>query len=456
MNNLFNSILIVDDEKNTREGLKHYLEDKGYDVYLAESGSKGLEVTKVRHPDVALIDLRMPEMDGMTFLQKLKNIQPQTIAIVLTAYGTVETAVNAMKAGAFHYLMKPINLEELDLILKRALRERTLVQENQNLRADLMKERYETGRIIGKSKKIKDLLQIAKQVAQSQATVLIQGESGTGKELLAHAVHDMSLRKNKPFVTVHCAALTESLLTSELFGHERGSFTGATERKIGRFEMADGGTLFLDEIGEISESTQVKLLRFLQSGEFERVGSAKTLQVSVRLICATNKDLLLEVKAGKFREDLYYRINVILLKAPPLRERLDDIPLLAEHFLNYFSKENNKEIASITPQAMAILKKYEWPGNIRELRNVIERMVVLAKSNVLDVNDIPEDLHSGDPLLQGRSMESPQSSDLASLEKTAILNILKTLNGNKSNAAKKLGISRRTLYRKLEEYNIPV
>lgn len=456
MSNMFNSILIVDDEKNAREGLKRYFEQKDYDVSTVEDGHKALEIVKSENPDVALVDLKMPGMDGMTLLQKIKKIRPRTTVIVLTAYGTVETAVQAMKAGAFYYITKPVNLEELDLILKKALREQTLEQENQSLRVELMRERYESGDIIGKSSKIVDLLNVAEQVAQSSATVLIQGESGTGKELLAHAIHRYSQRKNRPFVTIHCAALTESLLTSELFGHERGAFTGATERKIGRFELADGGTLFLDEIGELPESTQIKLLRFLQGGEFERVGSTKTMRVDVRLICATNKDLAREVKAGKFREDLYYRINVILLKTPALRERPEDIPLLVEHFVGHFGRLNNKKIKSITPEAMASLQKYPWPGNIRELRNVIERAIVLSRDTTIGIETMPDDVRSSSDGNAGEDRVMSTQSDLSLIEKTVIEKTLKSCNGNKSVAAKKLGISRRTLYRKLEEYELPV
>ncbi len=456
MNNLFSTVLVVDDEKNAREGLAQYLEHKGYDVFLAEDGHRALELVKSEHPDIALIDLKMPQMDGMTLLHRIKSSHPSTIVIVLTAYGTVETAVQAMKAGAFHYLTKPVNLDELELILKKAFRERALEEENRNLRKDLMQERYETGKIIGKSAKIKELLQVAAQVARSTATVLIQGESGTGKELLAHAIHDESPRKNKPFVTVHCAALAESLLASELFGHERGAFTGASERKIGRFELADGGTLFLDEIGEIPESTQIKLLRFLQSGEFERVGSTKTLRVDVRLISATNKDLQTEVRGGQFREDLYYRINVILLKAPPLREHAEDIPVLANHFLKHFSRMNNKQIESISAQAMGRLQAYNWPGNIRELRNVIERLVVLSNDRTIELENIPEDLESRQASRVGIEAPNGNETDLSVIERDVIAKTLKNLGGNKSTAAKKLGISRRTLYRKLNEYKISV
>ncbi len=454
--NSFNSVLIADDEKNAREGLKRHLEELGYDVWIAEDGTEALEISKKETIDLALLDLRMPKMDGMTLLQRLKTLRPNMVVIILTAYGTVETAVQAMKAGAYYYLIKPLNLEELELVMKRAFREIMLEQENKNLRQDLLRERFETGIVIGKSQKMRDLLQIVDQVAQSSATVLIQGESGTGKELLAHAIHQKSPRKNNSFVAVHCAALTETLLTSELFGHERGAFTGASERKIGRFELADGGTLFLDEIGELPESTQVKLLRFLQSGEFERVGSSKTLKVNVRLICATNKDLQKEVRQGKFREDLYYRINVILLKAPPLRERKEDIPILIEHYLKHFCKLNGKQIDSISPQASAKLKAYDWPGNIRELRNVMERLVVLSRGHVIEAEQIPEDLQNTNGDFRSYENVIMTKSNLVDLEKAAIEKVLRDMNGNKSVAAKKLGISRRTLYRKLEEYKSSV
>ena len=456
MENLFNSILIVDDEKNTREGLKRFLEQKGYEIYIAEDAGQALLLAKEHRPDVVFLDLRMPGVDGMHLLHKLKAEYPKMIALMLTAYGTVETAVQAMKAGAYYYLTKPVNLDELELILKKAFREQSLEHENQDLRKELMSEKYEDGKIIGESHAIQKLLSVTKQIAASSTTVLIQGESGTGKELFAHMIHHHSQRKNKPFVTVHCTALTETLLASELFGHERGAFTGASERKIGRFERADGGTLFLDEIGEISEETQIKLLRILQEGEFERVGSSKTMKVDVRLICATNKNLKNEVAKGKFREDLYYRINVMLITIPPIRERRSDIPLLADYYLRYFSKKNQRQIKGIKPEALAKLKSYDWPGNIRELRNVMERTVVLAKDAVIDVQNIPEDIQNGgyQNIKPTVNTETEGDFKLTSLEKMAIEQILRNVRGNKSLAAKELGISRRTLYRKLDEYKI--
>jgi len=456
VNRSFNSILVTDDEKNTREGLREFLEMKDYDVSTASDGHEALRLIKTERPDVALIDLRMPHMDGMTLLQRIKDIRPQTIVIMLTAYGTVETAVQAMKAGAYYYVTKPVNLDELEIILKKSLSERELAQENKQLREDLYQEKFESRHIIGKSASIKDLLQTAKQVAKSNATVLIEGESGTGKELLAHAIHEQSPRSEKPFVTVYCGALTESLLSTELFGHEKGAFTGAIERKIGRFERSHGGTLFLDEIAETSESTQVKLLRFLQSGEFERVGSSKTIKADIRLICATNKNLQAEVSAGHFREDLYYRINVILLRTPPLRDRKGDVELLAQHYMTLLAKKNNKTILSISPEALKHLATYHWPGNIRELRNIIERMVVLAKNTQLTLDDVPKDLITAGARIPTEKKTNSHASNLADMEKDCIERALQQVKGNKSVAAKKLGISRRTLYRKLSEYGLNV
>ncbi|OGX06080.1 MAG: hypothetical protein A3G87_02525 [Omnitrophica bacterium RIFCSPLOWO2_12_FULL_50_11] len=449
------TILVVDDENNAREGLKRFLLGLNYDVLDAATGKVALLLVKKEKPDVVLTDLKMPEMDGMDILHAVKRSNPETIVIMLTAYGTVESAVQAMKAGAYYYLAKPINLDELELTLKKALRQRQLEDENVRLREELIRERYESGEIIGTSPSIKKLISLAKQVASSDSTVLIQGESGTGKELFAHLVHSESRRANQPFVTVHMAALTETLLASELFGHERGAFTGATERTIGRFERAHGGTLFLDEISEIPQTMQSKLLRVLQTGEFERVGGTKTLQADVRLVCATNKKLKEQVAAGKFRDDLFYRLNVILLEIPPLRERRDDIPLLVAQFLKRFKEKTGNSVKGLTPRALELLETYDWPGNVRELKNIVERMVVLSRSDVIDVDEIPQDIwktrRADSPL---RVSQEANSGTLQSMEEEIIRRTLSEMNRNKSLAAKKLGISRRTLYRKLAEYKI--
>lgn len=467
---IFATVLIVDDEKNTREGLRQFLESLDYDVLTAENGAEGWKIYQEEKPDIVLADKRMPELDGIGFLEKIKADDPQAVVILLTAYGSVEDAVQAMKKGAFYYLTKPVNLEELEFLVKKALKNRELEEENLELRQALFTQKFEKGDITGESPAIKNLLKTVDQVAKSSSTVLIEGESGTGKELIAHRIHEKSSRAREPFVAVHCAALTETLLASELFGHERGAFTGAGERKIGRFERAHHGTLFLDEVGEVSPEMQVKLLRVLQEGELERVGGTKTIKVDVRLVSATNKNLAEEVRKGRFREDLYYRLNVIYLKVPPLRERPEDIPALANAFLKHLSKMNGKKIESITPEAMAALRAYGWPGNVRELKNIIERMVVLSAQEALTLDQVPEDIRrvpqssaglagggNAHPITppagrpeNGRA--SPSAGKLVDMEKEMILKTLEELRGNKSLAAKKLGISRRTLYRKLEEY----
>ncbi|MBI4358572.1 MAG: sigma-54-dependent Fis family transcriptional regulator [Candidatus Omnitrophica bacterium] len=449
------TVLVVDDEKNAREGLKHFLNGIGYEVLLAASGKEALAVIKKEEPEIVLCDLKMPEMDGLEVLHEMRRMRSEAVMIILTAYGTVENAVQAMKAGAYYYLTKPINFEELELILKKVGRQQALENENISLREELIRERHEAGKIIGESPPIKKLISLCQQVAQSDSSVLIQGESGTGKELFAHLIHSESPRASEPFVTVHIAALTETLLASELFGHERGAFTGAAERKIGRFERANGGSLFLDEISDIPETMQTKLLRVLQSGEFERVGSAKTIRTDVRLICATNKNLKEEARAGRFREDLYYRINVILLDIPPLRERAGDIPSLVQHYLKYFAERNRKRIEKITPEALSLLSGYQWPGNIRELKNIVERMVVLAHGSVITIDQVPEDIRAGEGLSQTELTKGGKfPGTLEEMEENMIRKALSEVNHNKSLAAKKLGISRRTLYRKISEYKI--
>lgn len=459
MSAIWPHLLLADDEKSTREGLAKFLEGLDYDTTTASSGEEALEKIKKEKPDILLTDIRMPGMGGMSLLEKVVTDYPDISVIALTAYGTIEDAVKAMKLGAFHYLSKPVNLDGLQFLIKKALTQQSLREENLELRQELFRERFEEGNILAHSLPMKQVLETVDRVAPTHSTVLLQGESGTGKELLAHRIHNKSLRRNGMFVAVHCAALTETLLESELFGHEKGAFTGAHERKIGRFERANGGTLFLDEISEIPPEMQVKLLRVLQEGEFERVGGTKTLRADVRLVTATNKLLLEEVRRGRFREDLFYRINVILIKVPSLRERPDDIRPLIEHFIKTLSRSNHKRIESIDEEIFKCLESYSWPGNVRELRNVIERIVVLSQSPRLTVNQLPEDLRTApagsanEALTKGNSWNL-QSSDLQGMEKELIRVKLIEAGGNKSEAARKLGISRRTLYRKIDEYGL--
>ena len=444
------TILIVDDEKNTREGLARALQ-RQYDVRLAENGVRALDLLSEEPVDVMLSDIRMPGMDGMTLLQRALARTPQPVCILLTAYGTIETAVEAMKHGAYDFLTKPVNLDRLDLLLKRALREREVETENRGLREQL-DSKYGLENIVGQSPQMQELFDMIRQVSASRATVLIQGESGTGKELVAHAIHRLSPRVHGPFVPVHCAALSRNLLESELFGHEKGAFTGASELRRGRFELADGGTLFLDEIAEIDPSIQVKTLRVLEERKFERVGGQETLEVDVRLVAATNKNLKEMMEQGRFREDLFYRLYVVVIRLPALRERVGDIPLLAQHFLKSLAKENGKAVDGITPEAMEALAAYPWPGNVRELRNVLERMVVLSRGDKLTLRDIPAAIR--DAVRQDLAPKAAGELTLDEAEKQLIIRALKTHEGNRTLAAKHLGISRRTLHRKLNEYGL--
>jgi len=450
--------LVIDDEKSQREALKLFLERIGYEVHLAENAAVGALKAEELCPDIILSDIRLPDKDGLSLLDELKALCPDADIFMMTAYGSEETAVRAIKKGAHDYLPKPINLDELQSKLDQLTHKKRLQDENETLRRALESKKGPE-EIVAHSQSMKELLEMLQRVSPTNATVLLQGESGTGKEVLAHLIHDWSARSNKPFVPVHCAALTETLLLSELFGHEKGSFTGATERKIGRFESAHEGTLFLDEISEIREDLQVKLLRVLQNGEFERVGSNKTIKADVRVICATNRNLSTEVKAGRFREDLYYRINVIEVKVPALRDRPDDIPDLAKHFVKHFSKANNKGLLSLSQEALTQLCNYSWPGNVRELKNIIERMVVLSNTAVMGLDSVPRDLLINEGGMTGLSFSHRSSAaenryQIRDMEKELILEKLKITKGNKSKTAKELGISRRTLYRKLEEYGL--
>ena len=441
------TILIVDDEKNTREGLARALRGE-YFVAEAENGLRALEWLETRHADVVLSDLRMPGMDGLALLSRLLSRDPQPVLILLTAYGNVETAVEAMKRGAYDFLPKPVNLDRLELLLKRALAERRLGAENRRLKAQL-DSKYGFENIIGASAPMQDVFDTIRQVAPTRATVLIQGESGTGKELVARALHQCSPRAQGPFVPVHCAALAPTLLESELFGHEKGAFTGAVERRRGRFEMADGGTLFLDEIGEIDPALQVKILRVLEERKFERVGGTETVSVDVRLVAATNRDLKKRVEEGKFREDLFYRLYVVTLTLPPLREREGDVVLLARHYLKTLAEENGRPALGITSEAMDALAAYPWPGNVRELRNAIERMVVLGTGDKLTVRDLPVSLRT-----PAKSPAPRPGSALRDAERQLIEEALRRHKGSRTKAALDLGISRRTLHRKINEFGL--
>ncbi len=448
------TVLIVEDDKNTREGLSRAL-NSDYNVMLAESGERAMGILKDNQIDVMLTDLRMPGMDGLILLQRVLAINSQIVCILLTAYGNVETAVEAMKRGAYDYLTKPVNLDHLDMLLKRAVKSRDMESENIKLREQL-DNKYGISNIVGNSAAMQPVFDVIHQVAPTQATVLIQGESGTGKELVAHALHGLSSRVKGPYVPVHCAALSDTLLESELFGHEKGSFTGAAAMRKGRFEMADGGTLFLDEISEIDLSAQVKLLRVLEERCFERVGGTETIDVDIRLVTATNKNLRQMVDEEKFREDLFFRLDVVTINLPPLRERGGDIALLCDRFITELSAINNKNIEGITPDAMNVLSTYKWPGNVRELRNTIEKMVVLARGDKLTARDLPlnikEEVRAAGGIALPLCEINSASNSLADSEKKMIFAALDKCKQNRTKAAEELGISRRTLHRKLKQY----
>jgi two-component system response regulator AtoC len=444
------TILIVDDERNTREGLERALRDR-YEVLLAEDATKAIQTLESTPVDVLLTDLKMPGVDGMGLLRRALSLTHPPVCIVMTAYGSIDNAVQAMQAGAYHYITKPVNLDELELVLQRALSSRRIEVENVNLREQLDKK-FGMENIVGQSLAMGQVFEIVQQVAPTRATVMIAGETGTGKELIAHAIHNLSPRKNGPFVAVHAAALSPTLLESELFGHEKGAFTGAVERRIGRFELADGGTLLLDEVSEIDPAMQVKLLRVLEERAFERVGGAKTLNVDVRLIAATNKDLKKLVSEGKFRDDLFYRLSVVTIALPPLRERRDDIPLLVNAFLQQSARENNKGVREITQEAVNVLMAYDWPGNVRELRNTIEQMVVLARAERLTLRDVPAAIRGGADLTKISVVRTGMTVEEA--ERQLIIQALKEMRGNRTRAAEKIGMSRRTLHRKLKKYGL--
>lgn len=439
------TILIIDDEENIRNGLEANFQLEDYNVKSASNGKDGLELIKKGDIDLVITDLRMDGVSGEEVVRHVATETPGIPVIVLTGHGSIDAAVQAMKLGAYDFLTKPLNLDQLNLIVKRALENREL-----SLKHSILKNELEQGasfdKMIGKSAEMQKLYQLVKKVAPSKASVLITGESGVGKELVADAIHNLSPRKDKNLIKVHCAALSETLLESELFGHEKGAYTGADSMKKGRFELAHGGTIFLDEIGEINLSTQVKLLRVLQEKKFERVGGEETIEVDVRIVAATNKNLEEEVKAGRFREDLYYRLNVVHLCVPSLRERKDDIPLLVDNFINRYAKDNGKSITGIENRARSALYKYDWPGNIRQLQNCIESAVVMCSGSEIKLEDLPPTIsgEAGDEMIS-----IPMGTPLEEAENIIIEQTLAANKGNKSKTAEILGIGRKTLHRKL-------
>jgi two-component system NtrC family response regulator/two-component system response regulator HydG len=450
-------IVVIDDEVNAAAALETLLKEDGYDVARAHEARTGLQLVERHDPDLVLTDLRMPGMDGIELLAKIKELRPETMVILMTAYGTVKTAVKAMKLGAEDYLGKPIDVEELEVVLQKALERKGLLAEARSLR-ERLEHKYKLDNLVGESPEMLSVFKTIRQVSASFASVLLLGESGTGKELFAQALHQTSPRHKKPFVKVACAALPETLLESELFGHEKGSFTGAIFTRAGRFEAADGGTLFLDEIGDITPTVQVKLLRFLEEREFERVGGNKTFKVDVRIVAATHRDLKKKLEDGSFREDLYYRLNVIEIHIPALRERPGDIPLLAHHFLRKYAEANSKDLRGIGDDVLALLLSHPWPGNVRELENAMERAVVLSDGTALYPAHFPTLRRaasdgSGHPPAQAPSLGVRiPGSPLADLEREAILRTLEAVGGSTSKAAAILDISARKIQYKLKEY----
>lgn len=450
------SVLIVDDEVGTRESLRMILKND-YETYLARDAEEAFRQSKEHDPDVILLDIILPDIDGLKVLEKIKGNEPDKIVIMITATKTVKTAVEAMKLGAYDYITKPFDVDELRLIINRALSNQALEKEVKYLRKEIDKS-FGFSNIIGKGRSMEGIFQLVRQIADSKSTVLIMGESGTGKELISRAIHYNGNRRNFPFVTINCAAIPETLIESELFGHEKGAFTNAYERKLGRFEIAHRGTLFLDEIGELSLSTQAKILRFLEEKEFNRVGGSKTIKVDVRLITATNRDLNQLLRKGEFREDLYYRINVVPILIPPLRERKEDIPLLVDYFVAKFNEENNKHVKTVSPEAMQLIMDYDWPGNVRELENLMERVIALTFNEEILANELPFSFSNvskvnglKDSILSGRVSFSRAEEEF---EKGVILDALKKANYVQSHAAEMLGISRRILKYKMDKLGI--
>jgi DNA-binding NtrC family response regulator len=446
-------ILIVDDDPGIRESFRLILEER-YELVEAGDGRQAIEIVRTSEVDLVLLDIRLPEMDGIEVLERIKALDEQVEVILVTAVKTVRTAVAAMKLGAFDYVTKPFEEDDLLSVVRRALERRSLEREVVFLRSELAR-RHDFGEIVGHHPEMQKLFRLIAQVARNATTVLITGESGTGKELVARAIHRQSPRRDKPFVPVNPAALSETLLESELFGHEKGSFTGAFQRKLGKLEMAQGGTLFLDEIGTLKAELQGKLLRVLQEREIERVGGTRTIRIDVRIIAATNADLKHAVATHAFREDLYYRLNVMPISVPPLRDRRDDIPLLVEHFIRRYNAEMNKHVDGLSPEAMTVLREYPWPGNVRELQNIIERLVGLAETPVIGVNDLPLDVLLPDSAVRLRQAETlPLRQATEEFEKQIVMRVLERVRWNRSEAARILGIHRNSLKTMLTRWDL--
>ena len=446
-------ILLVDDDKNTADGLKKILLQDGYDTGCTYTGNEALDLIEAEHFDIVITDMKLPDISGFSIIEKVKKENIDIAVVMITAFSSIQTAIDAMKKGADDYLTKPVNIEELELILKKILERRRLILQNKELKQKL-KDKYNFSGIIGNTPEIQLIFKTITEIAPTAATVLIYGDTGTGKELIANAIHYSSDRKDKPFVALHCASLSEGVLESELFGHEKGAFTGAISQRRGRFELANGGSLFLDEVGEMNSHVQIKLLRVLETGKFERVGGEKTIESDVRIIAATNRDLEKEIKEGRFREDLYYRLNVINLKLPLLRERKEDIGLLIDNFLVKYSKKNKKDIKGITPQSAKLLDNYDWPGNIRELENAIERAVVMARNEYIEPSDLPSNINVNTKKSRKETFRIPSGATMKEIEKKVIIETLQTTNGSKSKAAKILGISTRKIEYKIKEWSM--
>jgi len=450
------TILVVDDEESVRKLLTAVLKKEGYTVETAEDGRQAVEKAQAIKPALVIMDIRMPQMDGLAAFKAIREENKEVLVVLMTAFAAVETAVEAVKLGAYDYIIKPFNIDEVKLLIKRAMQVQTLTEEVKVLREELHSN-YRLDKLLTNSPKMQELYRIIGKVASTNATVLITGESGTGKELIANTIHYNSSRSHGPFIKINCGALPESLLESELFGHEKGSFTGAAARKLGRFELANKGTIFLDEVGEVSPALQVKLLRVLQEREFERVGGTEPVKTDIRIIAATNRNLEEMVAKGTFREDLYYRLNVVFIHVPPLRERREDIHLLADYFLHKYAQENNKTMSMFDMETCSLLADYHWPGNVRELANVVERAVIMSTGCVIFPEDLPAALSRHQILAMEASSDyagQPLKEIIKQVERNVIKQALANNNGNKVKTAKDLGMSRRSLLYKIEEYEL--